>query len=199
MSHLLMEEIRPKIFGSRDLNAPHSATHTATHCNTHCNTLQHTLQHTATHWISRSIGFPDRSFEWRGFWLRGTPFTHMKTCMTIWVLPWKRVWYVRGLPWKLVGNFGIRNYLKSDLLRPWCLSSHESLINSGKMKNEKTMRYMRYVSGPCMTTGWRRLIGSPKLQIIFHKRATKYRSLLRKMTYKDKGSYESSPPCSHSL
>jgi len=34
-------------------------------------------------------------------------------------------------------------------------------------------------------TGWRRLIGSPKLQIIFHKRATKYRSLLRKMTYKD--------------
>jgi len=44
-------------------------------------------------------------------------------------------------------------------------------------------------------TGWRRLIESPKLQIIFHKRATKYRSLLRKMTYKDKGSYESSPPC----
>jgi len=44
-------------------------------------------------------------------------------------------------------------------------------------------------------TGWRRLIGSPKLQIICHKRATKYRSLLRKMTYKEKGSYESSPPC----
>ena len=46
-------------------------------------------------------------------------------------------------------------------------------------------------------TGWRRLVGFPKLQIIFHKRATKYRSLLRKMTYKDKGSYESSPPCMH--
>ena len=45
-------------------------------------------------------------------------------------------------------------------------------------------------------TGWRRLIGSPELQIILHKRATKYRSLLQKMTYKDKGSYESSPPCS---
>ena len=27
-----------------------------------------------------------------------------------------------------------------------------------------------------LNTGWRRLIGSPKLQIIFHKRATKYRS-----------------------
>jgi len=48
-------------------------------------------------------------------------------------------------------------------------------------------------------TGWQRLIGSPKLQIIFHKRATKYRSLLRKMTYKDKGSYESSPPCTPRL
>jgi len=45
------------------------------------------------------------------------------------------------------------------------------------------------------TKEWRRLIGSPKLQVTFHKRATKYRALLRKMTYKDKGSYESSPPC----
>jgi len=44
-------------------------------------------------------------------------------------------------------------------------------------------------------TLWRRLIGSPKLQIIFHKRSIKFRSLLRKMTWKDKGSYESSPPC----
>jgi len=51
---------------------------------------------------------------------------------------------------------------------------------------------------PGLRSGRRRLIGSPKLQIIFHKRATKYRSLLRKMTYKDKGSYESSPPCSSS-
>ena len=45
----------------------------------------------------------------------------------------------------------------------------------------------------CTDTGWRRLIGSRKMQIIFHKRATKYRSLLQKMTYKNKGSYESSP------
>jgi len=44
-------------------------------------------------------------------------------------------------------------------------------------------------------TGWRRLIGSSELQIIFHKRATEHRSLWQKMTYKDKGSCESSPPC----
>jgi len=51
---------------------------------------------------------------------------------------------------------------------------------------------------PTASTGWRRVIGSPKLQTIFHKRAFKYRSLLRKMTYKDKGSYESSPSCTFS-
>ena len=45
------------------------------------------------------------------------------------------------------------------------------------------------------STGWRRLIGSRKLQIIFHKRATKYKSPLWEMTYKDKGFYGSSPPC----
>ena len=50
-----------------------------------------------------------------------------------------------------------------------------------------------------LDTGWPRLIGSPKLHIIFHKRATKYRALLRKMTYKDKGSSESSPPCTSLL
>ena len=55
--------------------------------------------------------------------------------------------------------------------------------------------WMSHVTHINETTGWRRLIGSPKLQIISHKRATKYRSLLRKMTYKDKGSYESLPSC----
>ena len=47
------------------------------------------------------------------------------------------------------------------------------------------------------TMVWPRLMGSPKLQIIFHKRATKYRSLLQKMTYKEKGSYETWPLCMH--
>jgi len=42
---------------------------------------------------------------------------------------------------------------------------------------------------------WRRLIGYLKLQVIFRKRATKYRALLRKITCKDKASYDSTPPC----
>ena len=44
-------------------------------------------------------------------------------------------------------------------------------------------------------TGWRRLIGCLKLQVIFRKRATNYRALLRQMTYEDKASYDSTPPC----
>ena len=46
-----------------------------------------------------------------------------------------------------------------------------------------------------ITTGWRRLIVFLKLQVIFRQRATKYRALLRKMTYGDKVSYGSPPPC----
>jgi len=46
-----------------------------------------------------------------------------------------------------------------------------------------------------LNTGWRRPRGCLKLQFIFRKRATNYRALMRKMTYKDKASYGSSPPC----
>ena len=44
-------------------------------------------------------------------------------------------------------------------------------------------------------TGWWRLIGCLKLQVIFRKRATNYRALLRKMTCEYKTSYDSPPPC----
>ena len=44
-------------------------------------------------------------------------------------------------------------------------------------------------------TGWRRLIGCLKLQVIFRKRATNYVALLWKMPSKDKASYDSTPPC----
>ena len=40
-------------------------------------------------------------------------------------------------------------------------------------------------------TGWRRPTGFLKLQVIFRKRATDYRALWRKMTYKDKASCRS--------
>ena len=44
-------------------------------------------------------------------------------------------------------------------------------------------------------TGWRRPIGCLKSQVIFRKRATNYRAILRKMTSKDRASYGSLPPC----
>jgi len=43
--------------------------------------------------------------------------------------------------------------------------------------------------------GWRRPIGCLKVQVIFRKRATNCRALLRKMAYGDKASYRSTPPC----
>ena len=46
---------------------------------------------------------------------------------------------------------------------------------------ESHIEYIEWVALAEQVTGWRRLIGSPKLQIIFHIRATKYRSLLRKI------------------
>ena len=46
-----------------------------------------------------------------------------------------------------------------------------------------------------LCTGWRRPIWCLELQVIFWKRVTNYRALLRKMTFEDKASYGSSPPC----
>jgi len=43
--------------------------------------------------------------------------------------------------------------------------------------------------------GWRRLRGCLELQVILRKRATNCSALLRKMTYEDKASYDSTPPC----
>jgi len=50
-----------------------------------------------------------RRFSRLSFALTGTPFIHVKPCLKFWGLPRKRVWYVRGLLWKLVWNFGSRN------------------------------------------------------------------------------------------
>ena len=86
---------------------------------------------------------------------------------------------------------------RSDVLRLANIhkNTHNTQINLNKQKLSEPYVYLKPVEQTMYSaTGWRRLVGSPKLQIIFHKRATEYRSLLRKMTYKDKGSYESSHP-----
>jgi len=64
--------------------------------------------------------------------------------------------------------------------------------------------FLNFSLASSVITGWRRLIGCLKLQVIFRNRATNYRAVLRKMTHEDKTSYDSTPPCiscyfSHSL
>jgi len=45
------------------------------------------------------------------------------------------------------------------------------------------------------STGRRTPLGCFKLQVIFRKRATNYRVLMRKVTNEDKAVYDSTPPC----
>ena len=62
-----------------------------------------------------------------------------------------------------------------------------------------TCKYRIVVRQQCMVrcTGWRRPIRCLKLQVILRKKITNYRAFLQKMTYKDKASYGSLPPCIH--
>ena len=73
-----------------------------------------------------------------------------------------------------------------------CERERESVCVSLSFTNKRNEWILK--SGKRLVTGWSRLIGSPMLQVIFCKRATNYRALLWKVTYEDKGSYESSPP-----
>ena len=50
-------------------------------------------------------------------------------------------------------------------------------------------------SAKMLCTGWRRPIECLKLQVIFRKRATHHRALLRKTTYENKAPCDSTPPC----
>ena len=74
-----------------------------------------------------------------------------------------------------------------------CPKDHAFLSSTHTHTNE------RVVAQPpkwvCIGTEWRRPIGCLKLQVIFRKRATNYRALLQKMTYKDKASCGSSALC----
>jgi len=68
-----------------------------------------------------------------------------------------------------------------------------------KMENERMKHKFFYLVRNLRCTAAPKLkplrLPRAQLQVIFRKRATNYRALLRKMTCKDKASYGSSPPC----
>ena len=72
--------------------------------------------------------FSDLRFHLEFFWVTGTPFTQVETCSKFWGLPRKRDWYVRGLLWNVVGNFGSRHHFKSDFLRVWSFHRRSAFV-----------------------------------------------------------------------
>ena len=104
------------------------------------------------------------------------------------------IWTSHGTSWMRIKSFrtSVRHMRHS---RQICASFSTNMQFEIAKECMRTWIWIHRIYVSLIRTGWPRLIGSPKLQIIFHKRATKYRSLLRKTIYKDKGSYESSPPC----
>jgi len=83
-------------------------------------------------------------------------------------------------------------------LRELLLASQASQLGADQkciIKSQLYYRHMQLFSDGCRATEWRIPIRCLKLQVLFRKRATNCRALLRKTTYKDKASYGSSPPC----
>jgi len=84
----------------------------------------------------------------------------------------------------------------------YILITQDSQKDKGRNLYYTEFQNKNRISRPCITQDfqkdsgieWRRPIVCHTMQVIFRKRATIYRALLRKMTYEDKASYGSSPP-----
>ena len=130
--------------------------------------------------ISRSMARPHMQESYRKYesvvlfiWL--SHVTHMNESLHTYVRVFSRIWTSHVTQLKIKDPSGT-----------WRVCS----------KPSESFSDITGFTGVCNgDTEWRRLIGSPKFQIIFHKRATNYRALLRKMTYKDKASYASPQAC----
>jgi len=66
------------------------------------------------------------------FWVTGTPIYSRERLFQILGNPVKTWLKVMGTQWKLDWNFGFRDYLKSDILRPWYMYIYVCALNSHK-------------------------------------------------------------------
>ena len=141
----------------------------------HCNTLQHTathcntLQHTATYCLTL---------------LRTA--THCNTLQHTATHCNKEVPSRRSL---------VSHYMGSQLAfcswKETCNWRHPVHLEIHRIPSVARLLYWSLVSHY-------RCIGCLKLHVTFDERAAKHRALLRKITYKDKAFYDSTPPCSTS-
>jgi len=99
-----------------------------------------------------------------------------------WNYEYKTDWKCQWVHWLHENERAVWGFL----YRHWCLGDIIGLV----LNLSIPIRWKGYREP---TTGWPRLIGCLKLQVIFRKRATKYRALLLKMTYKDKASDDCHP------
>jgi len=77
-----------------------------------------------------------------------------------------------------------------DSLTIRALCPEPASIHVNILKSQLAIRYSEDIY-----TEWRGCIGCIDLQVSFRKRASNNKGVLRKVTYKDKASYASLPPC----
>jgi len=106
-------------------------TYTHTYTSTHSHIHQHTYTYAQTNWLRaqrridlKYLALQIRQFSFPLFRVTKTPVYQCKNVFEFLGNPVKNCLKVTGTQWKLVWNFGSRNYLKSDLLRPWHLHVH---------------------------------------------------------------------------
>ena len=91
---------------------------------------------------------------------------------------------------RLVGSLNLQvSFAKEPYKRDDILQKRPVIFRSLLIVATPQYMYIIIFSCTVMCTGWRRPIGYLKLQVIFCKRATNCRALLRKMTYEDKVSF----------
>jgi len=138
------------------------------------------------------------SYEWvmAHIWIWMSHGTHINMNIWIWISHIVQYeWFMWHIWMNHVTHVKESCHNVSCHANAWVMShicmSHDTHMNESC---HTCVTHLIHTSTFCCT-GWRRCIGCLKLQVIFRRRPTHYRALLREMTNKDKASYGSSPPC----